>query len=354
MTRLLRAAAAAISPRAARAALSPRAVLSAALFAAALAAIPVPDGLRAEPGLVYSTGGKFDKSFNEGAFHGARAWAERTGETFAEFEIDGPAQSEQALRAAARRGLDPIVAIGFTHAQAMAKIAPEYPDAHFVIVDSVVDQPNVRSIVYREHEGGFLVGLLGVMASKTQVLGFVGGMDIPLIRKFACGYIQGARAANPSAEVLVNMVGDTPAAWTDPARGAELAISQIERGADVVMQAAGGTGLGVLQAAADRDVLGIGTDSNQNWIHPGQILTTMLKRVDVAVQEVFSAAGADFEPGISSLGVAEGGIGWALDAHNRDLISPDMEQAVNEAAELIADGRIKVHDSTTEGPCPVK
>ncbi|MEC9431500.1 MAG: BMP family ABC transporter substrate-binding protein [Pseudomonadota bacterium] len=331
-----------------------RAASAATLLAAALAALPAPGGLLAEPALVYSTGGKFDKSFNEGAFHGAKAWSEQSGEPFAEFEIDGPAQSEQALRAAARRGLDPIVAIGFTHAQALAKVAPEFPDSHFVIVDSVVDQPNVRSIVYREHEGGFLVGLLGVMASKTQVLGFVGGMDIPLIRKFACGYIQGARAANPSAEVLVNMVGDTPAAWADPVRGAELAISQIERGADVVMQAAGGSGLGVLQAAADRDVLGIGTDSNQNWIHPGHVLTTMLKRVDVAVQEVFARAGGGFEPGIVSLGVAEGGIGWALDAHNRDLITPEMEEAVTEAADLIAEGRIKVHDSTTEGPCPVK
>ena len=331
-----------------------RAASAATLLAAALAALPAPGGLMAEPALVYSTGGKFDKSFNEGAFHGARAWSEKSGEPFAEFEIDGPAQSEQALRAAARRGLDPIVAIGFTHAQALAKVAPEFPDSHFVIVDSVVDQPNVRSIVYREHEGGFLVGLLGVMASKTQVLGFVGGMDIPLIRKFACGYIQGARAANPSAEVLVNMVGDTPAAWADPVRGAELAISQIERGADVVMQAAGGSGLGVLQAAADRDVLGIGTDSNQNWIHPGHVLTTMLKRVDVAVQEVFARAGGGFEPGIVSLGVAEGGIGWALDAHNRDLITPEMEEAATEAADLIAEGRVKVHDSTTEGPCPVK
>lgn len=336
MTRLLRAAAAAT------------------LIASAFAAIPSPGGLRAEPALVYSTGGKFDKSFNEGAFHGAQAWSAKTRKPFAEFEIDGPAQSEQALRHAARRGLDPVVAIGFTHAQALAKVAPEFPDAHFVIVDSVVDLPNVRSIVYREHEGGFLVGMLGVMASKTQVLGFVGGMDIPLIRKFACGYIQGARAANPSAEVLVNMVGDTPAAWSDPVRGAELAISQIERGADVIMQAAGGSGLGVLQAAADREVLGIGSDSNQNWIHPGHVLTTMLKRVDVAVQEVFSAAGAGFKPGIVSLGVAEGGIGWALDEHNRALITPEMEQAANKAAELIADGRIKVHDSTTEGPCPVK
>mgnify|MGYP006275778125 CR=1 FL=1 len=321
-------------------------------MAAALAALPL--AALAEPAIVYSTGGKFDKSFNEGAFNGARRWAAETGGGFAEFEIDSMAQSEQALRTFARRGRSPIVAIGFTHANALAKVAPEFPEAEFVIVDAVVEAPNVRSVVYREHEGGYVVGVIAALTSETGVLGFVGGMDVPLIRKFACGYVQGAKAVDPGTEVLVGMTGDTPAAWSDPVRGGEIARGQIDRGADVVMQAAGGTGLGVLQAAADAGVYGIGTDANQNWIHPGAVLTTMLKRVDVAVVRAFEAGEAGFEPGIVSLGVAEGGIDWALDEHNRDLIDSEVEAAANDAMAAIAAGEIDVHDSSTEGPCPVQ
>jgi basic membrane protein A len=305
----------------------------------------------ADPAIVYSSGGKFDKSFNEGAWSGAEAWAAATGGAYVEFQIDSPAQSEQALRTFARRGHSPIVAIGFTHANALAKVAPEFPDSRFTIIDMVVDAPNVQSIVYREHEGGYVVGLIGAMTSAAHVLGFVGGMDIPLIRKFECGYRQGAAAAPTPASVIANMTGDTPAAWSDPVRGGEIAAAQIARGADVVMQAAGGTGIGVLQAAADAGALGIGTDSNQNALHPGAVLTTMLKRVDVAVQRVFAPGG--WSAGIESLGVAEGGIGWALDANNRPLIAPETEAAANAAMAAIAAGTIKVHDITADGPCPL-
>ncbi len=304
----------------------------------------------ADPAIVYSSGGKFDKSFNEGAWNGAEAWARETGGAYAEFQIENAAQSEQALRAFARKGYAPIVAIGFNHASALAKVAPEFPDAQFAIVDAVVDAPNVQSIVYREQEGGYVVGVIAALKSKSGILGFVGGMDIPLIRRFACGYAQGAKAAVPATRVLVGMTGDTPAAWSDPVRGGEIAVSQIQEGADVVMQAAGGTGIGVLQAAADNGALGIGTDSNQNGLHPGKVLTTMLKRVDVAVRRVFSEGG--WAPGVRSLGVAEGGIGWALDENNRDLISPEIEAAAEEAMAGIASGAIRVHDSSTEGACP--
>ena len=167
----------------------------------------------------------------------------------------------------------------------METVAPEFPDTDFVIIDMVVDQPNVRSVVFNEHEGSYLVGVLAAMASETGKVGFVGGMDIPLIRKFACGYVQGVKAANPDAEVFQNMTGTTGAAWNDPVKGGELAKSQIDRGADVVYHAAGGTGVGVLQAAADAGKLGIGVDSNQNHLHPGHVLTSMLKRVDNAVYD---------------------------------------------------------------------
>src|SRR3546814_830614 len=228
--------------------------------------------------VIYSVGGKFDGSFNEAAWVGAERYREETDESYGEFEIASPAQSLQALQSFAQRGFSPIVAIGFNHASALAEVAPKFPKTRFAIVDAVVKAPNVQSILFREQEGSYVVGVLAAMASKSGVIGFVGGMDIPLIRRFACGYIQGARSVDEDVKVLVNMTGPTPAAWTDPARGAELARSQIERGADVIIQAAGGTGIGVLQAAADAEVLGIGTDSNQNGLHPGYVLTSMRKR----------------------------------------------------------------------------
>jgi len=209
----------------------------------------------------------------------------------------------------------------------------------------VVDKPNVASIVFKEHEGSYLVGILAAMASKTGKVGFVGGMDIPLIRKFACGYVGGVKSVKPDAEIFQNMTGTTGAAWNDPVKGGELAKSQFERGADVVYHAAGGTGLGVLQAAADAGKLGIGVDSNQNYIHPGHVLTSMLKRVDVATYKTFEAAKNDnFKPGVQVLGLAEGGVGWALDENNKPLITEEMKTAVAKAEEDIKSGAVKVHD----------
>ncbi|MGF1630491.1 MAG: BMP family protein [Kiloniellaceae bacterium] len=309
----------------------------------------------AQPAVIYSVGGKFDGSFNEAAYVGAERYREETGADYGEFEIASPAQSLQALKTFAQRGFSPIVAIGFNHASALTEVAALYPETRFAIVDAVVEAPNVQSIVFREQEGSYVVGVLAAMASESGVIGFVGGMDIPIIRKFACGYIQGARSADKDVKVLVNMAGPTPAAWTDPGRGAELARSQIGQGADVIIQAAGGTGIGVLQAAADAKILGIGTDSNQNGLHPGQILTSMRKRVDVAVYDNFMAArdGA-WRPGVQVLGLAEGGLDWVLDDDNEALVTPEMEAAAQAAEEAIVSGDVKVHDAAADGPCPLK
>lgn len=309
----------------------------------------------AQPAVIYSVGGKFDGSFNEAAYAGAERFREETGEGYGEFEIASPAQSLQALSNFAQRGFSPIVAIGFNHASALAEVAPQFPQTRFAIVDAVVEAPNVQSIVFREQEGSYVVGVLAAMASKSGVIGFVGGMDMPIIRRFACGYIQGARSADSDVKVLVNMTGPTPAAWTDPGRGAELARSQIEQGADVIIQAAGGTGIGVLQAAADAKVLGIGTDSNQNGLHPGQVLTSMRKRIDVAVYDNFTAAReGEWRPGVQVLGLAEGGLDWVLDDDNAALITPEMEAAAEAAEDAIVGGEVKVHDAAADGPCPVK
>src|SRR3990172_4068306 len=256
--------------------------LSATLSAMTLAALAGGAPAIAQdvaPSIVFDMGGKFDKSFNEAAYEGAERFKRETGIAYREFEVTNEAQREQALRNMARRGATVVISIGFAQASGLEKVAAEFPNVKFTIIDAVVDKPNVQSVVFKEHEGSFLVGMAAALASKTGKVGFVGGMDIPLIRRFALGYEEGAKYVNPKIEIFQNMTGTTPAAWNDPTRGGELARSQFDRGADVVYAAAGATGLGVLQAAKDKGKLAIGVDSNQNHIHPGSILTSMIKRV---------------------------------------------------------------------------
>jgi basic membrane protein A len=206
-------------------------------------------------------------------------------------------------------------------------------------------------VVFNEHEGSYLVGMMAAQASKTGTVGFIGGMDIPLIRKFGCGYAQGVKAVNPDATIILNMTGDTPAAWNDPVKGAELAKAQKAQGADVIYAAAGGTGVGVLQAAADEGILSIGVDSNQNHLHPGSVLTSMLKRVDNAVYEAFKE-GVDLKPGINVMGLANDGVGYAMDENNASLVTPEMQAAVDAAAAKIKSGEIVVHDYMSDETCP--
>jgi basic membrane protein A and related proteins len=305
-----------------------------------------------KPAVVFDIGGKFDKSFNEGVYVGAEKFKTETKLNYADFEVTNETQFEQAHRRFAQRGQDPIIGVGFNQANPVEKIAKEFPKVRFTLIDGVVKLPNVQSVLFKEHEGSFLVGLLAAMASKTGKVGFIGGMDIPLIRKFACGYEQGAKYANAKAEVIQNMTGTTPSAWNDPARGGELAKGQFDRGVDVVYAAAGGTGNGVLQTAKDRGKLAIGVDSNQNHLHPGTMLTSMVKRVDLATYESFKAARDNaWQPGVSVLGLKEGGVDWALDQHNAALVTPEMKAKVETAkAEIIA-GKIKVHDYMASNSC---
>jgi basic membrane protein A len=306
-----------------------------------------------KPALIFDMGGKFDKSFNEAAYNGAEMFKKEAGIDYLEFEVTNESQREQSLRKLAQRGATVIVATGFAQAPALKTVAAEFPDVKFTLIDDVVDLPNVQSIIFKEHEGSFLVGVLAATASKTGKVGFVGGMDIPLIRKFACGYVQGAKYANPNAQVFENMTGTTGDAWNDPTKGGELARSQFDRGADVVYAAAGGTGLGVYQAAKDSGKLAIGVDSNQNYIHPGTMLTSMLKRVDLAVYNAFKTAqDGTWKPGVQILGLAEDGVGWALDDNNKALITPDMQAKVEQAKKDIIAGTIQVHDYTADSACP--
>lgn len=321
----------------------------------ALLALSLASAFAAEPqpAVVFDMGGKFDKSFNEGVYTGVERFREETGIAYREFEVTNETQREQALRKMAQRGSDPIVGVGFAQGPAIETVGKMFPETRFTIIDSVVDLPNVQSVVFKEHEGSFLVGMLAALASETGTVGFIGGMDIPLIRKFACGYEQGVKYVNPDAEVIQNMTGTTPAAWNDPGKGAELAKSQFDRGVDVVYAAAGGTGIGVYQAAADADKLAIGVDSNQNHLQPGTMLTSMVKRVDVAAYNAFkTGADGSWQPGVQVLGLAEGGVGWALDEYNEALIPTDMRARVEQAEADIIAGTVQVHDYMQDDNCP--
>ena len=306
------------------------------------------------PAVVYDTAGKNDKSFNEAVFVGITKFMNDTGIAVTELEPTNESMMEQSLKKLAQRGYSPVVAVGFTMANAVQAAAEEYPDTKFTLIDMVVGLPNVQNVIYKEHEGSFLVGVLAAMNSKTGTVGFVGGMDIPLISRFECGYKQGVKWQDSSMNILANMTGSTPAAWGNPSKGGELTRSQVEAGADVVYAAAGGTGIGVYQTAADMGVLAIGVDSNQNYMQPGTMLTSMLKQVGEAAYDSYEAAmNGTWSSDMRVLGVAEGGVGWALDEYNRDLVSAEMEARVNEARDAIIAGDISVHDYMADNTCPI-
>ncbi|MDQ2104285.1 BMP family lipoprotein [Azospirillum isscasi] len=318
-----------------------------ALGAAGLATLACP--VRAQdfaPGLLYAVGQKFDKSFNEGAFTGAERFREATGIAYRDYLPAGTAQFEQAVAALLRRGVTDLAMIGFYYAAPLASLAPKHPAVRFTIVDAVVEAPNVQSVTFKEQEGSFLVGMLAAMASRTGTIGFIGALDIPLIRKFIAGFQQGARHARPDIGLLVNFVGTTPAAFNDPTTGAEVAKAQFQGGADVVFAGAGVSNFGVFAAAKDGGRFAIGVDSNQNHLYPGTILTSMLKRVDLAVERAFGEgrSGA-WTAGPRALGLAEGGVDYALDDNNRALVTPALRDRLEEAREAIIRGRIRVAES---------
>jgi basic membrane protein A len=294
--------------------------------------------------IVYDAGGKFDKSFNQSAAEGVARFTKETGVKVFEAQANYDTQAEQVLRALARKKLQLIVSIGFSQTQPVQKIAAEYPNVHFVIIDGNAQGKNVNSVLFKEQEGSYLVGVAAALASKTRTISFVGGMDIPLIRAFACGYEQGAKAIVPKI---------TSAAWNDPAKGGELARAQFDRGSDVVFAVAGGSGMGALQMAKEKGKLAIGVDSNQNYLYPGTMLTSMVKRVDNAAYEAFmKARSGQFTSGITYEGLKEGGVDWVLDKDNRMVVTPEIEKRVTAARADIIAGKIKVVDYRAAGSCP--
>jgi basic membrane protein A len=317
-------------------------------------------------GIVFDIGGKDDRSFNAAAWAGVKCAELGTlpdGETscgkpaldivLRDVEPGNPTSIEPAMRAFAERGYDLIIGVGFAQAPIMELVAKDYPNIHFAIIDGVSQLPNVASLVFKEHEGSYLVGVLAARTTKTNVLGFVGGMDIPLIHRFEKGYEEGAKSVNPNIQIVQNYVGVTDAAWNNPGKGKELSLAQISKGADVIFTAAGNSGLGAFDAVEQYGKVDgrathfvIGVDSNQNMVKPGFVLTSMVKRVDNAVYDIVKLVTEHkFQAGFHVFGLESDGVGYVVDQYNKDLLTPEAIQAAEEAKKRIIAGQIKVTDA---------
>jgi basic membrane protein A and related proteins len=297
-------------------------------------------------GIVFDTGGKDDRSFNASAWEGVKRAARDFPIVLRDVEPGDPTSVEPAIRAFAERNYDLVIGVGFEQMPVVERVAKDYPNVNFVIIDGEIKLPNVTSLLFREHEGSYLVGMIAAMKSQTGTVGFIGGMDIPLIHRFETGYAEGARAANPNVNVIANYVGVTPAAWNNPGQGKELAIAQIGKGADVIFTAAGNSGIGAFDAAEQNKKFVIGVDSNQNWVKPGYVLTSMIKRIDNAVyQTVAERVQGQFKPGVHVYGLTNEGVGYAVDQYNEKLLTPEMLARVEEAKKKIIGGEIKVTDA---------
>jgi basic membrane protein A len=304
------------------------------------------DKSKVHVGIVFDIGGKDDRSFNASAWEGVKRAAKDFPIILRDVEPGDPTSVEPAIRAFAERNYDLVIGVGFEQMPVVERVAKDYPNVNFVIIDGVIDLPNVASLIFKEHQGSYLVGMIAAMKSQTGTIGFIGGMDIPLIHKFETGYEEGARAANPKINVIANYVGVTPAAWNNPGQGKELAIAQIGKGADVIFTAAGNSGLGAFDAAEQQKKFVIGVDSNQNWVKPGYVLTSMVKRIDNAVYQIVKdRVSGQFHAGVHVYGLENEGVGYALDQYNEKLIAPEMLQKVEAAKQQIIDGQIQVTDA---------
>jgi basic membrane protein A len=316
-------------------------------------------------GVVFDIGGKDDRSFNAAAWAGVKCaetgkWPNGTScdkpgmdIVLRDIEPGNPTSIEPAMRAFAERGYDLIIGVGFAQAPIMEMVAKDYPNIHFAIVDGVIELPNVASLVFKEHEGSYLVGILAARTSRTGTIGFLGGMDIGLIHRFAKGYEEGAKSVNPNIKVIQNFVGVTDGAWNNPGKGKELSLAQIGKGADVIFTAAGNSGLGAFDAVEQAGTENgrathfvIGVDSNQNMVKPGFVLTSMVKRVDNAVYSIVDdVVNKRFQSGFHVYGLDKDGVGYSQDQFNKDLLTPAMIKEADEAKAKIIAGQIKVTDA---------
>ncbi len=296
-------------------------------------------------GLVLEKSGKDDKSFNASAYQGLKRAEKELGVTTKTVEAPDNSAYESLQRAFAEKKFDLIVAIGFHQLEAVKKNASRFPEQKFLLVDEDAKMPNVRSVLFEEHEGSYLIGVLAAMHAPSGKVGFIGGMDVPLIRRFQMGYEAGVKKINPKAQVIVNYLGVTGDAWNNPPKAKEQALDQFQRGADVIYVAAGNSGMGVFDAAEAKKKLAIGVDSNQNWMKPGYVLSSMMKRVDDSVFEaVKSLKEGSFKPGLVRLGLKSKGVDYAMDQHNAKLVTEDDRKKLESIRGEIISGKIKVPD----------
>ena len=323
------------------------------------------EGCKIRVGIVFDIGGKNDRSFNAAAWEGVKRAQQDLNICLYDVEPGNPTSIEPAMRAFAERNFDLVIGVGFAQSPIMQKVATDYPNIKFAIIDGVImeadgktPKSNVASLVFREHEGSYLVGMIAASKNKTGTIGFLGGMDIPLIHKFEKGYEEGARSVNPKIQVLQNYVGVTDGAWNNPGKGKELALGQIEHGADVIFTAAGNSGLGAFDAVeqygkdpatGEANKFVIGVDSNQNMVKPGFVLTSMVKRVDNAVYDaVKEVYDGQFQGGFHSFGLDKDGVAYAMDDNNKALIPQEVIQRVEQSKQQIIDGMVKVTDAMAE------
>lgn len=304
-------------------------------------------------GLVFDVGGRGDKSFNDSAYNGLQRAIKELGVNAEYIEPGEGSDRESALRLLAAQNFDLIIGIGFIFTDDITNIAKEYPNRNFAGVDFVVNvdkdgneippPPNVAALKFKEEEGSYMVGALAALKTKTNKIGFIGGMDIPLIHKFEKGFKEGAEHINPNINIVSNYAGVTGAAFKDPAKGKELAMSQYGNGVDIIYHASGSTGLGVFEAARNLKKLAIGVDSDQYSEAPGFILSSMVKKVDNAVFDIIKdVKEGKFKGGVKTYGLKQDGVGYIYDQNNKDLIPDDIHNKLDGIEKEIIDGKIKV------------
>jgi basic membrane protein A len=297
-------------------------------------------------GLVFDVGGRGDKSFNDSAYEGLVRAQQKLGVPFRTLETGEGTDREAALRQLAAGGAQLVFGVGFLFSDDILQLAKEFPSTKFACIDYTVKAgdmlpPNLTALKFREEEGSYLVGALAAMLSKTGTVGFVGGMQIPLIKKFEAGYVAGVHAASPATKVLVKYAGTTATAFKDPTKGKELGLSEYNQGADIIYHASGSTGLGVFEAAREKGRLAIGVDSDQYAEAPGFILTSMVKRVDNAVFDTIDRTRQGrWQGGVQVFGLKEDGVAWVYDEHNQALIPAPVKARVDSLAREIVAGRI--------------
>ncbi len=321
----------------------------------------IEDKGKIKVGIVFDIGGKNDRSFNAAAWDGVQRAEKDLDIVLRDIEPGNPTSIEPAMRAFAEKKFDLIIGVGFAQGPIMQKVAKDYPNIQFAIVDGVIFDDdgktplkNVASLVFREHEGSYLVGMIAAEKSKSGTLGFIGGMKIPLIERFEKGYEEGAKSINPDIKVYASYIGVTDSAWNNPGKGKELAVSQIQKGADVIFTAAGNSGLGafdaVEQAGVDENGVAkkyvIGVDKNQNFVKPGFVLTSMVKRVDNVVYDVVKEVlDGKFQGGFHVFGLDKDGVAYTIDEYNKSLITKETIEKVEKAKKQIISGEIKVTDA---------